>query len=207
MRTNVHQLVCTSTDARYLRQNIYVRLWHQLICTQHCGHTHNSSWMDWQWEDFIPHTVPLNSFLGVQNPKIPREDLRYRGNIFRVKWKLLYHDVGKSILCAETKSFATFSNIALTISKVEYIKQLANHTICLCITWFKVWHHEINFWGIVVIELKIHSSPVFISRRYRGWKKTKEIQQDLHYLPIPSTVARRYLGWKSINIFKNRQPK
>ena len=29
---------------------------------QHCGHTHNSSWMNLQREQFNPQTVPLNDF-------------------------------------------------------------------------------------------------------------------------------------------------
>ena len=53
--------------------------------SQHCSHTHNSSLMDQQWEDFIPYTAPLNYFLRVHNSPIPKEDLRSSDNRFRGK--------------------------------------------------------------------------------------------------------------------------
>ena len=39
----------------------------------------------WQWEDFNPHALPHNAFLGVYDSQIPRDDLRSSNNIFRVK--------------------------------------------------------------------------------------------------------------------------
>ena len=50
---------------------------------QHCGHTHNPIWLAWQWEYFNPHTVTLNSFLGIHSSQKPRKYLRSTDNRFR----------------------------------------------------------------------------------------------------------------------------
>ena len=40
---------------------------------QRSGHTPNSRWLYWQWEDFNMIIDPLNALLGVHNSQVPRE--------------------------------------------------------------------------------------------------------------------------------------